>query len=158
MTEKFRASVLALHEAAKLYRLMAICIKEVAVFLMDPLGVVITVWNNGAQDMKGYAPDEAIGRHLRFLYPDAYREEGRPEHNLEMAREHGFYSEETWRKRKDGSLFWAHIALTALRDDHENLLGFSKVTIDLTGHKLLEQCNKEKEEIDLILHAAQSRT
>lgn len=157
MAEKFLTSVLPQHEAAELYRLMAIGIQELAVSLVDPHGI-ITVWNKGAQQMKGYTAEEAIGGHLRFLDPDEYREQGLPEHNLAAAREHGFYSKETWRKRKDGSLFWAHVAITALRDADENLLGFSKVTLDLTHHKLLEQCHKEKEEIDLILHAAETGT
>ncbi len=157
MPERFLASVLPQHEAAELYRLMVVGIKEVAVFLMDPNGI-ITVWNSGAQDMKGYGAEDVIGRHLAMLYTDEDRLAGRPAHNLQVACETGFYSEETWRKRKDGSLFWAHIALTALRDQHNVLLGFSKVTMDLTRHKLLEQCNKEKEEIDLLLRAAEAGT
>ncbi|SHG74005.1 PAS domain S-box-containing protein/diguanylate cyclase (GGDEF) domain-containing protein [Massilia sp. CF038] len=157
MPHRFLASVLPQHEAAELYRLMVVGIRDVAVFLMDPKGY-ITVWNRGAQDMKGYTADDALGQHLGMLYTDEDRASGRPEHNLQMAEQHGFFSEEQWRKRKDGGLFWAHIALTALRGEKEELLGFSKVTMDLTRHKLLEQCAKEKEEIDLILRAAESGT
>ncbi len=157
MPQRFLASVLPRHEAAELYRLMVVGIRSVAVFLMDPDGV-ITVWNQGAQDMKGYTAEEAIGHHLGLLYTDQDREAGKPDENLKLAAERGFYSEETWRKRKDGRLFWAHIALTALRNDQNTLLGFSKVTMDMTHHKLLEQCHKEKEEIDLILRAAESGT
>lgn len=157
MPERFLASVLPQHEAAELYRLMVVGIREVAVFLMDP-GGFITVWNKGAEDMKGYTADEAIGSHLGLLYTDEDRAAERPQHNLDAAAKNGFYSEETWRKRKDGRLFWAHIALTALRDADEKLLGFSKVTMDLTRHKMLEQCTKEKEEIDLILRAAEAGT
>ncbi|NHZ98009.1 EAL domain-containing protein [Massilia sp. CCM 8734] len=157
MPERFLASALPQHEAAELYRLMVVGIREVAVFLMNPDGY-ITVWNRGAQDMKGYTADEAIGSHLALLYTDEDRARGWPRHNLAKAAENGFYSEETWRKRKDGSLFWAHIALTALRGDDDRLLGFSKITMDLTRHKLLESCTKEKQEIDLILRAAQAGT
>ena len=157
MTKRKLASVLPQHEAAELYRLMAIGIKEVAVFLMDPNGV-ITVWNKAAETMKGYTAEEAIGSNLAVFYTDEDREAGRPEHNLKDAAETGFFSEEQWRKRKNGSLFWAHIMLTALRDDNAVLLGFSKVTMDLTSHKLLEACTAEKEEIDLILRAAESGT
>ncbi|NHZ93017.1 EAL domain-containing protein [Massilia sp. CCM 8733] len=157
MSERFLASALAQHEAAELYRLMVVGIREVAVFLMDTNGF-ITVWNRGAQDMKGYTADEAIGSHLSLLYTDRDRERDWPQHNLAKAAENGFYSEETWRQRKDGSLFWAHIALTALRGDDRQLLGFSKITMDLTHHKLLEACEKEKQEIDLILRAAQAGT
>ncbi|NHZ42707.1 bifunctional diguanylate cyclase/phosphodiesterase [Massilia aquatica] len=157
MPERFLASALPQHEAAELYRLMVVGIREVAVFLMDP-GGYITVWSRGTQDMKGYTADEAIGSHLARLYTDEDRERGWPQHNLAKAAETGFYSEETWRKRKDGSLFWARIALTALRGDDGQLLGFSKITMDLTHHKLLEACTKEKQEIDLILRAAQAGT
>ena len=136
---------------------MVVGIRDVAVFLLDPDGY-ITVWNQGAQDMKGYTAADAIGQHLAMLYTDEQRAQGDPNANLQRAAAEGFFSEETWRKRKDGSLFFAHIALTALRDADNALLGFSKVTMDLTRHKLLEQCNKEREEIDLILKAADSGT
>ena len=157
MPQRYFASTLPQHEAAELYRLMVVGIHDVAVFLMDP-GGYITVWNQGAQDMKGYTADEAIGKHLGLLYTDEDRERGRPNANLQRAAEHGSFSEETWRKRKDGTLFWAHIALTALRDADNVLVGFSKVTMDLTGHKMLEQCKKERDELDLILKAADSGT
>ncbi len=157
MPERFLASILPQHEAAELYRLMVVGIKEIAVFLMDPGGYV-TVWNKAAQDMKGYTPEDILGKHLALLYTDEDRARGHPNHNLQRAAEDGFYSEETWRKRKDGTLFYAHIALTALRDSHNVLLGFSKVTMDLTKHKLLEQCKEERDEIDLILKAADSGT
>jgi diguanylate cyclase len=158
MVKRFLASVLPEHETAELYRLMVEGIRESAVFLMDP-GGFITVWNKAAEEMKGYTADEAIGQHLRMLYTDEDRLRGHPEHNLHMAEQDGFYSEETWRKRKNGSLFFAHIMLTALRDKNDShLLGFSKITLDLTRHKMLEQCEKEKQEIDMVLRAAGSGT
>jgi diguanylate cyclase (GGDEF)-like protein/PAS domain S-box-containing protein len=157
MTDRYIASVLPDHEAAKLFRLMAEGIRDVAVFLMDTQGR-ITVWNKGAEDMKGYTPEEIIGHHLGLLYTDEDRARHHPENNIKEAIEHGFYAEETWRKRKDGSLFWAHIFLTALRGPQGELLGFSKVTVDLTQHKMLEQCQKEKAEIDLIMQAAEAGT
>ena len=157
MPERFLASVLPQHEAAELYRLMVVGIREVAVFLMDPSGH-ITVWNKGAQEMKGYDAEDVLGNFFGMLYTEEDRAADRPRHNLSMAAENGFYTEETWRKRKDGSLFWAHIVLTALRAPNQTLLGFSKVTLDLTRHRLLEQCTKEKEEIDQILNAADSGT
>lgn len=157
MPERFLASVLPQHEAAELYRLMVIGIRDVAVFLMDRNGL-ITVWNRAAELMKGYSADEAIGQHLRMLYTDADCAAELPERNLCKAAEDGVYSEEHWRKCKDGRLFWARINLTALRSPSGELLGFSKVTVDLTRHKMLEQCEKEKREIDLILQAAESGT
>ncbi len=140
-----------------MFRLMAEEIKECAIFLMDPRGV-ITVWNHGAEVMKGYRADEAVGQHLSLLYTEEDRARGWPEHNLGEAAKHGFFSEEAWRRKKDGSRFWAHIALTGLRDAHDQLIGFSKVTVDLTRHKLLEQCLDEKEENRRIMTAANAGT
>lgn len=94
MPERFLSSVLPQHEAAELYRLMVVGIQEVAVFLMDPYGI-ITVWNKGAQDMKGFTAEEVIGHHLGMLYTDEDRAAGRPDHNLQVCAATGFYSEET---------------------------------------------------------------
>jgi len=124
---------------------------------MDTRGV-ITSWNHAAEVMKGYRADEAIGQHLSLLYREEDRARGWADHNLGEAAKHGFYSEETWRRKKDGSLFWAHIALTGLRDEHDQLIGFSKVTMDLTRHKMLEQCLDEKEENRRIMTAANAGT
>ena len=145
------------HEAAEFFRLMAEEIEETAIFLMDTDGV-ITVWNKAAEIMKGYRPEEAIGRHFGMLYTYEQQARGWPAHNIGEAIRHGFFREESWRKRKDDTVFWAHIALTALRDENDRLLGFSKITLDLTGHKKLEQCLNEKEETRRILEAANAGT
>jgi diguanylate cyclase (GGDEF)-like protein/PAS domain S-box-containing protein len=158
MPPRFLASVLPAHESAELYRLMVEGIRESAVFLMDPHGY-ITVWNKAAEEMKGYTADEAIGQHLRLLYTEEDRARCHPEHNLRVAAEEGFFTEETWRRRKDGSRFWAHISLTGLRSpETKELLGFSKITLDLTRHRLLEECEHEKQETQLVMHAAQAGT
>jgi PAS domain S-box-containing protein len=151
------ASSLPAHQVAELHRLMSEEIKEVAVFFLDPEGV-ITVWNRGAEEMKGYTADEAIGSHLSLLYTPEDRARGWPAHNLGEARENGFYREECWRQRKDGGWFWARIALTALYTGGHDLVGFSKVTVDLTDHKRLEQCVKEREETKRILRTANAGT
>ncbi|RYZ11209.1 MAG: PAS domain S-box protein [Comamonadaceae bacterium] len=153
MPKPYVATSLSDKELAELHRLMNEEIKEVAVFFMDTHGV-ITVWNRAAEDMKGYPADEAIGQHLRLLYTEEDRKRGWAEHNLRKAREDGFYREETWRRKKDGSLFWARIALTPLFDHERRHVGFSKVTVDLTGHKLLERCVEEREETRRVLKAA----
>ncbi|MES2741728.1 MAG: EAL domain-containing protein [Pseudomonadota bacterium] len=157
MPHRALISALPPHEATELFRLMVEGIRECAVFLMDTSGV-ITVWNKAAEEMKGYPAAEVIGQHFGKLYTQEDQARGRPQHNLREAAEHDFYTEETWRQRKDGSLFWAHIAITALRDSKGALLGFSKTTLDLTTHKLLEDCKREKAEINVILEAAESGT
>jgi diguanylate cyclase len=151
------ASTLPRHEAGEFFRLMAEGVHGCAVFLMNADGV-ITVWNKAAEEMKGYKPEEAIGQHLSLLYTEEDRARSWPQHNLNTAAECGTYSEEAWRRRKDGSRFWAHIVLTALRGEAGELLGFSKITLDLTTHKELEERQKEKDEIELVLGAAEAGT
>ncbi|MES2978658.1 MAG: ATP-binding protein [Pseudomonadota bacterium] len=157
MPKPYLATSLPEHQVAELHRLMTEEIREVAVFFMNPEGY-ITVWNRAAEVMKGYPAEDAIGQHLALLYTDEDKARGWPEHNLRKAREDGFYKEECWRKRKDGRLFWARIALTALRDPDDRLVGFSKVTVDLTDHKRLERCVKERDETQRILRTANAGT
>jgi PAS domain S-box-containing protein len=151
--DPYLVSSLPPHEVAELHRLMTEEIKEVAVFFMNTDGI-ITVWNRAAEEMKGYTAEEAIGSHLALLYTHEDTARGWPQHNLQEAIKHGFYREESWRRRKDGSLFWARIALTALRNESGELVGFSKITMDLTDHKLLEGCVREREETRRVLRAA----
>lgn len=154
---RYLVSALPQQETAELCRLMAEEIKECAFFLMDTNGI-IRVWNKAAEEMKGYTAADAIGQYFGFLYTDQERKRGLPERNLKIAAKDGFFTEETWRKRKDGSLFWARIAMTALHDATGALRGFSKITLDLTQHMLLEQCVKEREEIARILRAVDAGT
>ena len=151
------ASSLPPHEVAELQRLMAVEIREVAAFFMDAEGI-ITVWTRAAEEMKGYTAQDAIGQHLSLLYTDEDRARGWPQHNLQVAKEHGSCHEESWRRRKDGRLFWARITLTALFDDAHKLLGFSKISLDLTDHKLLEQCTAERAQTQRVLRAAHAGT
>jgi PAS domain S-box-containing protein len=157
MSDSYFASALPQYEVAELQRLMLEEIREVAVFFMNPDGI-ITVWNKAAEDMKGYTAEDVIGQHLRLLYTNEDKARGRPEHNLNEAVKNGCYRKETWRRKKDGSLFRAKITLTALHNDDGVLVGFSKATLDLTEHKLLERCLKEKEETNPILRPARAGT
>jgi PAS domain S-box-containing protein len=157
MPASYMASSLPPHEVAELQRLMAVEIREVAAFFMDANGF-ITVWTRAAEEMKGYTAQDAIGQHLSLLYTDEDKARGWPQHNLQAARENGTYQEESWRQRKDGSLFWARITLTALFDEVHTLFGFSKITLDLTDHKLLEQCTAEREQTQRVLRAAHAGT
>ncbi|MBC7446307.1 MAG: response regulator [Polaromonas sp.] len=150
MTRPYMASSLPDHQVAELHRLMSEELSDVAVFFLDAKGL-ITVWNRGAEDMKGYTAQEAIGSPLGLLYTDEQKAQGQPERNLDEARKTGFYKEETWRRRKDGGLFWARVALTALHDAAGALVGFSKVTVDLTAHKRLESCVQERQDTQRIL-------
>lgn len=154
MPERSLASVLPQQESAELFRLMVTGIRACGMMLADPQGV-ITIWNKAAEEMTGYTSDQAIGASLALLYSNHDQDQGRPRQDLELAARTGFLSNEGWRRRSDGSLFWAHTSLTALRDGAGALLGYSSTTLDMTHLcKLKKKCEHERQEIELILRAA----
>ena len=130
----------------EIFRVLVESVKDYAIFLLDPSGRVAT-WNQGAERIKGYKAHEIIGRHFSQFYPKDAQESKWPQRELEIAAKEGRFADEGLRIRKDGSTFWAHVVITALRDDSGNLRGFSKVTRDLTERRTLEertrQLNKE---------------
>jgi PAS domain S-box-containing protein len=128
-----------------IYRLMVDSITDYAIFLLDPDGVIRT-WNAGAQRIKGYAAGEVIGRHFSIFYDADLLAEDLPARELVIARAEGRFQDEGWRLRKDGSRFWAHIVITALRDADGRLLGFSKFTRDLTERREYEELLRRSEE------------
>lgn len=113
-------------------------IKDYAVFALDPHGIV-TTWNQGAQRLKGYQEEEIMGHFFGKLFPDVYQQAGKPQEELELALKHGTYEAEDWRKRKDGSHFWASVTLTAIYAEDGQHIGFTKVTGDLTRQKELQE-------------------
>ena len=126
-------------------RLLVGSVRDYAIYLIDPAGYVKS-WNAGAERIKGYAPPEILGQHFaRFFTPEDVAA-GRPAAVLHAAATEGRYEEENWRVRKDGSRFWADVVITAVRDDRGALLGFAKVTRDLTERKLAEQALRASEE------------
>src|SRR4029078_6989510 len=116
---------------AKLFQLAIEQTKDYALFLLDPKGHVMS-WNLGAQRIKGYSAEEIIGRHFSTFYTRESLDRGWPEHELRVATMEGRFEDEGWRVRKDGSRFWANVIITALRDEEGKLIGFSKITRDLT--------------------------
>lgn len=127
------------------YRALVESVRDYAIFMLDPLGVVVS-WNAGAEHIKGYAAEEIIGRNFKVFYLPEDRNSGQPELELETAEKTGRYEDESWRMRKDGSRFRAHIIVTALRDAQGKLLGFAKVTQDVTERWEAEQELRESEE------------
>ena len=120
------------------FHLMVKHVKDYAIFMLDAEGHVAT-WNAGAERIKGYRADEIIGRHFSCFYTPDDVQAGKPEQLLKEAETKGRCEEEGWRVRKDGAQFWANVVFTALRDQHGTLLGFTKVTRDITERKRAEQ-------------------
>lgn len=128
----------ALRQSEERFRLAIENVKDYAIFMLDPKGCIVS-WNTGAERIKGYQAAEIIGRHFSCFYPDADLQCGKPQQLLQIAAVKGQVKDEGWRVRKDGSQFWADVAIAALRDEQGRLRGFSKVTRDITERKRAEQ-------------------
>ncbi|MFL5616269.1 MAG: PAS domain-containing sensor histidine kinase [Gemmatimonadaceae bacterium] len=126
-----------LRESEERNRLIVQSVKDYAIFMLDPKGNVAT-WNEGAHRIKGYTAEEIIGRHFSTFYPESDIENGKPPWELEVATREGRFEDEGWRIRKDGTRFWANVVITALFDSQGKLIGFAKVTRDLTERKEAE--------------------
>jgi PAS domain S-box-containing protein len=140
-----RANENALHQTEQRFRTLIEAVQDYAIFMLDSSGCV-TTWNAGAEKLKGYAAEEIIGSHFSRFYPPDAIERGWPDHELRMAEMDGRFEDEGWRIRKDGSRFWASVVITALRDDDGALIGFSKITRDLSERKQVERRLAESEE------------
>ena len=139
---KTRKAEVDLGASDDIFRLLVDSVKDYAIFLLDPEGKVAT-WNQGAERIKGYKASEIIGQHFSKFYPQEARETRWPDRELEIAGKEGRFSDEGLRVRKDGSTFWAHVVITALRDETGELRGFSKVTRDLTERRALEEHSRQ---------------
>jgi PAS domain S-box-containing protein len=126
-----------LHQSEERFRMMVESVKDYAIFVLDETGHVMS-WNRGAEIIKGYTADEIIGEHFSRFYPEEDVARGKCEMELRVATGEGRFEDEGWRVRKDGTLFWANVVITALRDRLGNLIGFGKVTRDLSDRRRLE--------------------
>ena len=124
------------------FRLLIDAVKDYAIFMLDPHGKV-TSWNHGAERMKGYRAPEIIGKHFSCFYPEQDARAGKPQRELEIAAREGTYEEEGWRLRKDGSRLWANVVITALRDHRGALVGFAKITRDVTERMRADEAQRE---------------
>jgi PAS domain S-box-containing protein len=120
------------------FRVLVLSVKDYGIFMLDPEGRVAS-WNEGARRIKGYEADEILGKHFSTFYPPEVAASGHPTRELEIARREGRYEEEGWRIRKDGTRFWANVVITALFGEHGDLIGYAKVTRDLTERRLAQQ-------------------
>ncbi|WP_441253829.1 PAS domain S-box protein [Bradyrhizobium sp. 613_E4_N2_2] len=144
LTER-RAAEAKLRESEQQFRLMVQSVTDYAIYMLDVEGNVAS-WNAGAQRIKGYGPEEIIGRHFSNFYTEEDRAAGLPRTGLQTAAREGRWEHEGQRVRKDGTRFWAHVVIDAIRDDDGKLVGFAKVTRDIT----------ERREAEAALQAAQA--
>jgi PAS domain S-box-containing protein len=132
-------------DAEERARLLIDSVRDYAIFMLDPQGI-ITSWNPGAERIKGYTPQEIIGQPFTRFYTREDVQRGRPQALLRAATEQGHIEDEGWRVRKDGSRFWADVIISAIRDASGKLIGFSKVTRDLTERRRAEEQLRQSEE------------
>jgi PAS domain S-box-containing protein len=121
----------------EVFRLLVDSVADYAIFLLDRNGIIAS-WNIGAQRLKGYKPQEIIGKHFSIFYTQPDLAIDKPKHELELAAESGHFEDEGWRVRKDGSRFWANVVITCIRSKDGQLLGFGKITRDLTERRQAE--------------------
>ncbi|MBY5871818.1 PAS domain S-box protein [Rhizobium leguminosarum] len=145
LTER-RAAEKAIRQSEEQFRRLVQGVSDYAIYMLDPNGNVSS-WNFGAERIKGYRPQEIIGRHFSTFYTPDDREAGVPETALGLARAEGRFEREGWRVRKDGSRFWASVVIDVIRDDEGDVLGFAKITRDITEkmetQRALEQAREE---------------
>lgn len=147
-----RAHEEELRRSEERFRLLVEGVADYAIFMLDVNGLVAT-WNVGAERIKGYTAAEIVGQHFSNFYPADTRATGWPEYELQMAAEKGSFIDEGWRVRKDGTTFWASVTITALRDSGGRLIGFAKLTRDLTERKRAEAAEAASKQRDDILNA-----
>jgi PAS domain S-box-containing protein len=125
-------------QSEDVFRTLVESVRDYAIFVLDPNGI-ISSWNPGAQRLKLYEPHEIIGKHFSIFYPETDIRNGKPEMELRVAAQTGRFEDEDWRLRKDGTRFWANVVITAIRNKQGELIGFGKITRDLTDRRIAEQ-------------------
>jgi PAS domain S-box-containing protein len=135
----------ALRRSEEQFKLLVQGVSDYSIYMLDPEGRV-TNWNLGAQRIKGYRPDEIIGEHFSRFSTDEDREQGAPQTALETASRVGRFEKEGWRVRKDGTRFFANVVIDAIRDDTGKLIGFAKITRDITEQKATQRALEEARE------------
>jgi PAS domain S-box-containing protein len=135
-----------LRETEEGFRLLLEGIRDCAVYMLDPNGFV-TTWNTGAQRIKGYNAEEIIGKHFSCFYTPEDVQSNKPERALQRAAAEGKYEEENLRVRKNGSVFWATVLISPLRDRNGGLRGFAKVVQDITERREAEQRLRDKDRL-----------
>ena len=128
----------ALHRSERQFQQLVNGVRDCAIYMLDTKGRVVS-WNPGAERIKGYTAREIIGCHFSLFYTDGDRSAGMPEHSLAIATREGKYEREAWRVRKDGTRFWASVLIDAIRGPDGTLIGFAKITRDMTERRAMQE-------------------
>jgi PAS domain S-box-containing protein len=138
-----------LAESERQFQQLVAGVRDAAIYMLDRTGHVVS-WNPGAERIKGYTAAEITGQHFSMFYTDEDRERGVPVRTLAIAAEEGKYEAEAWRVRKDGTRFWASVLLDAIRDEQGNVIGFAKVTRDMTERKAMQEQLHQSQKMEAI--------
>jgi PAS domain S-box-containing protein len=136
-----------LEDTERRFRLLVESVTDYAIYMLDSQGHVVN-WNKGAERIKGYARDEIIGRHFSMFYPEDERLKEIPAKALTIAATSGKYEAEGWRVRKDGSTFWAGVVINAIKSPKDELLGFAKITRDLTERRAADERTRQAQKME----------
>ena len=139
----------ALRDDETHFRQLVAAVTDYAIYMLDPRGVVIS-WNPGAERIKGYRRDEIVGKHFSSFYSADDRAAGVPDHALATARDTGRYEAEAWRVRKDGTRFWAAVVIDAIRDENGELIGFAKITRDMTERRAMQEQLMQSQKMEVL--------
>ena len=135
----------ALRHSEQQFRLLVQGVTDYSIYMLDPDGRIAS-WNAGAQRIKGYMPGEVIGEHFSRFYTEEDRQNGEPQRALDSAAREGRFEKEGWRVRKSGERFWANVVIDAIHDEEGQLLGFAKITRDITERREAQQALEKTRE------------
>jgi PAS domain S-box-containing protein len=148
-TQALAETITKLKESERTFRLLVEGVTDYAIYMLDTTGRVAN-WNAGASRIKGYERAEIVGQHFSKFYTDEARVAGLPERALSTAVERGRFEAEDWRVRKDGSRFWANVVIDAIHDEDGTLVGFAKVTRDLTERRAMDEKLRQVQRIESV--------
>ena len=148
-TRQLTEAITRLRDSERRFRLFVGGVTDYAIFMLDTEGL-ITNWNAGAGRIKGYRAEEIIGQHFSVFYSPKDREDGLPRRMLTTAARDGRVEAEGWRIRKDGSRFWANVVIDAVRDDAGDLIGFAKITRDMTERRAVEEQLRQSQKMEAV--------
>jgi PAS domain S-box-containing protein len=150
-TQEIQAAYNRLEESDRRFRILVNGVTDYAIYMLDPQGQ-ITNWNAGAERIKGYSADEIIGRHFSVFYTPRDRDAGMPARTLDIATRTGKFEAEGWRVRKDGTEFWAGVVVDAIHNEAGKLIGFAKITRDLTEKRFVDEQLRQSQKMEAVGH------